>query len=497
MPANISSFDTRDARGQLHCLRHGYRLWRLAAALVFTVVLSACERSERSASTAADPDQAEYPNLVLITLDTLRADHLGCYGYEIAQTLNLDRFAASAVRFDLATTPSNNTLPSHAAILIGKYPHNFGVPRNGFKVPPEHDTLATILKSHGFETAAFISASVLESKMGLDRGFDVYNQDFDTHEIDQVQRRAPAATRCVVDWLKKRTGKPFFVWLHYFDPHYPYTPPAPYDKMFYPEYEGEADGSIEYICSITGVKGVPKRVTTSDDHRKLIALYDGEIAFLDAGLGEVFEILDQEQHRARTMVVVVADHGESLTEHNYYFDHGEFTYQPSMHVPLLIRPPDCDPSLVPAGVKEQVETIDIFPTVLAYLNIPSPGDIDGQDLTPLCRGEPGWNKKLCFGESSRPWAVEKAQPDQWANLGKAQFVLDYPWKLILTPYKKNAELYRLDTDPGELTNLATVNSDVGRRLYQELGRWRKLAQVPAAEQELDNIEKLRSLGYVE
>jgi len=459
------------------------------------MLLIAC--SQVGCRDAGKPSADKPCNLVLITLDTLRPDHLGCYGYAPAQTPNLDGFAASSLRFDFAITPSNNTLPSHAAMLIGKYPQHFGVPRNSFKVPPEHETLATILKARGYATAAFVSASVLESKMGLHRGFDVYDEAFDTQELDQSQRRASATTPAVVSWLKQRTDQPFFLWAHYFDAHYPYTPPPPFDKLYEPEYQGPADGSIEFLCSISGVKGFPKRPTTPDDYRKLIGLYDGEIAFLDKHLGPVFEILNQPRHRERTMVIVVADHGESLTEHGYYFDHGEYAYQPSMHVPMMMRLPGHDSSRIPARSGEPVETIDLFPTALARLGVPVPTDIDGVDLTPLFEGGAGWSRKLCLGESSRPWEVERMGGNVWPNLGKSQFVIDYPWKLILTPYKRQSEIYRLDTDPGELRNLAARYIDLGNRLAVQLQRWRETARPVFTAQDIENMRRLRSLGYID
>lgn len=483
---------------RFHPLRSCRQGWCLAVILgLFAVGCAGCRRAdytEQPAKPQPALEPIDGPNVVLITLDTLRADHLGCYGYRAARTPNLDRFAASGVRFTMATTVSNNTLPSHAAMLIGKHPQSFGVPRNGFKLPEGQSTLATLLQARGYDTGAFISAVVLHSSSGLGRGFDTFDETFDTQELDQLQRRAATTTAAAAEWLKARTARPFFLWLHYFDPHYPYTPPEPYDRLFYPEYEGPADGSIEYICGVAGVKGFPKHETTEADLRKLIALYDGEIAYLDAALAPVFEILDEEHHRADTLVIVVADHGESLTEHDYYFDHGEYTYQPSMRVPLLIRPPVHDPRKGVSIVSESVSTIDIFPTVLAQIGLPIPEDTEGVDLTPLCRDTGDWVPQACFGEGCRPWSIEAQNPGAWANLGKHQFVLDYPWKLILTPYKKSVELYRLDSDPGELRNLATAHADVTARLIDELKRWRENAQ-STGEQLPDMQRKLRSLGY--
>ena len=446
------------------------------------------------------------PNVVIITIDTLRADHLGCYGHQDAKTPNIDRFAADAVQFDLATTVSNNTLPSHIAILTGKHPQNFGVPRNSVRFPPGHETLATLLKWHGYETAAFVSASALHSRLGVARGFDVYDETFDTRELDQAQRRAPATTKQVLSWLDRRRSRPFLLWLHYFDPHTPYTPPAPYDKVFYPEYTGAADGSQAYLCGVRGESRFrnadgqvtfPKVDATLQDLRKLVALYDGEIAFLDAELASVLAALDSPEHRAQTMVVFTADHGESLTEHGFLFAHGNSVHQPSMWVPLLIRWPGDRQQGRPACVATPVQTIDICPTVLGALRLAVPQGVEGIDLGGLCRGEAPAVGRLLFGEACQPWAAEKEVSGRWANIGKAQFCLDYPWKLVLTPYQNKIELYHLAEDPGERVNLAPAQQEIVDRLGLALRDWRDGASGEVSTIDPANLEKLRSLGYVE
>jgi len=477
---------------------------RLAATLIVSLLCLAssvgCDRIasewEARATGERGPSRADAdrPNIVLITIDTLRADHLGCYGYEPAKTPNIDAFAASATRFELVTTTSNNTLPSHAAILTGRYPHQLGIPRNGYKYLGDAPTLATILSRQGYDTAAFVSASALAAELGLDEDFDVYDGDFDTEEVDQEQRRAPETTRLALRWLQGRGADPFFLWVHYFDPHYPYTPPPPFDNLFYPEYEGAADGSIAFISGISGVKGFPKLETTPEDHRKLIALYDGEIAFLDEHLGELFAILDGEDRRADTLVVLVADHGESLVEHDYYFDHGELAYQPSMRVPLLIRLPGQESGLV---VTDAVQTIDVVPTVLGRPGLAAPDSLDGRDLTTLCEGGADEEKPPSFGERSRPWVAEKLYPGQWLNTGKAHFGLAYPWKLIETPYLQRTELYNLAKDPGELDDVAAAHPKQTKRLVRKLLHWRRDAGVESYEIDPKNVESLRALGYIE
>ncbi|MCJ7524309.1 MAG: sulfatase-like hydrolase/transferase [Candidatus Aminicenantes bacterium] len=431
-------------------------------------------------------------NVVLVTLDTLRADRLGCYGYAAARTPVLDAFASSSLLFEQATTASNNTLPSHVAILCGQHPRRLGVPRNGFEVPPTQRGLAVLLAERGYETAAFVSCSVLDATSGLRKGFAVYDDEFDIEEVDQEQRRAPETVQRALHWLNTPTTKPRFLWLHCFDPHYPYTPPPPYDRMFYPEYSGPADGSIRFIAGILGSHGFPKIRSGPDDYRRLAALYDGEIAFLDASLAPLFAYLDRPEVRAHTAVAVVADHGESLTEHGYYFDHGLDVYQPSMHVPLMVRAPGRSTG---RRIAAPVQTVDIFPTLLRLAGLDVPSAADGRDLSLL-----GIGKKIpvaiAFGEACQPFEVETAESRAWRNDAKAQFALAWPWKLIQVPYLGRNELYRLDTDGIESHDIATAHPQMRAWLSEQLQNWRRGAAVDAQRPNPANLDKIRSLGYL-
>lgn len=432
------------------------------------------------------------PNIVLLTLDTLRADHLGGYGYAPARTPNLNAFAASAYVFLNATTVSNNTLPAHAAILCGRYPRRIGVPRNGFEVPPGQRSLAVLFKERGYRTAAFVSCSVLDATSGLRRGFDVYNDTFDTEEIDQAQRRAPETVRSALAWLEENADSPFFLWVHLFDPHYPYTPPPPYDRLFYPEYSGPADGSIPFIFGIQGRHGFARIPNRPDDLRRLIALYDGEIAFLDASLASFFAYLDRPELRKRTALTVVADHGESLTEHEYFFDHGLDVYQPSMQVPLMIRAPG---QTAGRRIAAAVQSIDIFSTLLGQAGLAIPAGTEGRDLSALGNGPLRLPGPVSFGEACQPLEVEVPGAGQWRNDRKAQFALLFPWKLIETPYLKKTELYRLDSDPDEKHNIAAAHPQMAAWLLKELQQWRRGA-VAAQRPNPANLDKIRSLGYL-
>lgn len=464
---------------------------------LFSLALLSCEGRPEDAVVPPSSPTVPPANVVLITLDTLRADRLGCHGAVRGATPNLDRLAAAGVRFTLATTVSNNTLPSHAAMLTGRYPHDIGVPRNGYPLPRRHPTLATRLAAAGYDTAAFVSASALAAGLGLDRGFGLYDDSFDVSELDQDQRRAETTTDRVLEWLETRGPEPFFLWVHYFDPHYPYSPPPPYDTMFVGDSPSDADGSIEYLSGIGGVRGFPKRPTTAADLDKVTALYEGEIAYLDVHLGRVLEALGASGLGDRTGVVVVADHGESLTEHDYFFDHGLLVYQPSMHVPLIVRPPGRAGPPQRQVVTTPVQTLDVHATVLGLAGEPVTEAGPGRDLATLWSGSATWAPRLSFGEGCRPWAVEARYPGLWPNAGKWQFVLDFPWKLVIAPYLERGGLYHLGDDPEEVDDLSREHPEVTQRLWDELRRWRESASGSVSTLDEENAERLRALGYVE
>src|SRR5579859_7537065 len=257
------------------------------------------------AARAAVPPKA---NVVFITIDTLRADHLGCYGYKKIRTPNIDALAADSVRFERAYTPVPVTLPAHTAIFTGTYPtlsgmHDF----SGNKLNPNQSTLASILKEHGYATGAVIGSAVLDSRFGLNKGFDFYYDHFDFNRLqesnlEEMERPGNIVADVALDWLAKNYKARFFLWMHLYDPHYPYRPPAPYSE----EYKDQP--------------------------------YDGEIAFADAQVGRLISFLKAKGLYRNTIIVLTGDHGESLGEHGEA-THGFFVYNATLHVPVLIHLP--------------------------------------------------------------------------------------------------------------------------------------------------------------
>jgi arylsulfatase A-like enzyme len=392
-------------------------------------------------------------NVLLITIDTVRADRLGCYGYAGAGTPNLDRLAAEGVRFANAYAQVPLTLPSHCSIMTGTYPVDHFVHNNGsYSLGPDLPTLAALLKGEGFRTAAFIASFTLDSRFGLARGFDRYDDDVQGGEAlksFRSERDAGAVLAALAPWLEENSGERFFGWAHFFDPHLPYAPPPPFDAEY--------------------------------GNRK----YDGEIAYVDHVIGRLLEQLKDKGLLDRTLIVVAGDHGEALGEKKE-IDHGLFLYDGTLKVPLIAR---CGKAL-PAGlvVPSRVRLIDIMPTILDILGMPVPPGVRGMSLLPYVRGRK---------RADLPSYIETYYPRENYGWSELRGIMDGPWKYILAP---TPELYDLVEDPREEKNIASeeraVLGEMAGKLDELIDRsgTRKAAArraMTAAE-----AERLRSLGYL-
>ncbi len=305
-----------------------------------------------AAQANAQTPQKSVPNVVLITIDTLRADHLGCYGYKQIKTPNIDGLAADSSRFERAYTVVPVTLPSHTAMLTGTYPmlsgmHDF----SANKLSPQQVTMATVLKQAGYATGAVVASGVLDSRFGLNQGFDFYYDHFDFSRLeeanlDEMERPGNVVADQALDWLGKNSQKKFFLWMHLYDPHYPYRPPEPYSR----EYASQP--------------------------------YDGEIAFADEQVGRLLRFLKDKGLYQNTVIVLSGDHGESLGEHGEK-THGFFIYNVTMHVPLIIHLPG-NPAT--QTVADPVSLVDLMPTVLAATGLDIPSQVQGRSLLSALRG---------------------------------------------------------------------------------------------------------------
>ena len=389
------------------------------------------------------------PNILLVTIDTLRWDRVGFHSDRFVKTPHLDALARRSVVFDNAFAHTTLTRPSHTNILTGTTPLYHGVSDNpGFRLENRFLTLAEALKGRGYRTGAFVGAFVLDSRFGLDQGFDVYDDDFgadDPDEFDDVERTADQVIKPAWDWISAQKDK-WFCWLHVFDPHDPYTPPEPYQA----EYRDDP--------------------------------YSGEVAFVDAQLGLLFDRLERSGALERTVVIFTSDHGEAFGEKEE-MRHGFFAYNNVLRVPLFLF----IPGVASAAVGENAGHTDIFPTVCELIGLPIPGHVQGESLLPLIAGRERRNKRIYF-ESMSPHLTLDGAPLSGFIHGRLKFI-DQPIK----------EVYDLAADPDEDNNLAPT-SDVPK-LMKELEALKKGFQGKGTTQDWKGKNPeirplLESLGYV-
>ena len=424
-----------------------------AAALVAAVALGGLLWRK----AGARPPSTARLNVLLVTLDTTRADRLGCYGHRGARTPRLDRLAAEGVRFESAMAAAPITLPSHASILTALYPFEHGVRNNGnFYLAERFPTLATVLHKGGYRTAAFVSSFILDRRFGLGLGFDTYDDRMEEAPAPgsglEAERRGDRTALALLRWLDGYAGQgssaPFFVWLHLYDPHEPYQPPPPFRDLF-----------------------------ARDP-------YDGEIAFADQAVGTVLDKLAQLGLLDRTLVAVTADHGESLGDHGEE-THSMFLYESAIRVPLILW----RPGLLPAGrvVAPPVRAMDVSPTILDMLGAPPLAARHARSLRAVIEGRSGEPPLAAYAETYVP---------KLAMGGAALRALrDERFKLIDAP---RPELYDLARDPGETRNLYDDEPRTAQALRAELTRLTAGGSGAMNVRPVDKetVEKLEALGYL-
>ncbi len=417
-------------------------LWVLAALTVAGIVAFRAMRVEPK------PRQAGL-NVLLVTIDTLRADAIGAYGSRTARTPWMDRLAREGVRFDAAHAHNVTTLASHANILTGLLPTQHGVRDNaGFRLPAGVPTLATLLKSAGYSTAAFVSAFPLDSRFGLARGFDVYEDRFVDSQARpaflEQERSAAATVKLARAWIET-ASTPWFAWVHLYEPHAPYAPPEPF---------------------AAGFQGQP---------------YHGEVAAVDAALQALVEPHMDERGRRDTLVVLTSDHGESLGEHGEA-THGIFAYEATLRVPLVVYQPRL---LLPLATSVAAGHVDVLPTILDAVALPVPEGLAGRSLVDAAAARPVEETATYFealsGQLNRGWA-----PLHGVIEGGSKYV-DLPIP----------ELYDLERDKAETSNLAAKRPQALEALRARLATFRAqdAGARPSRESEA-TLERLRSLGYL-
>jgi arylsulfatase A-like enzyme len=448
---------------------------------------------------AQPPAAAGTPNIVLVSIDSLRSDHVHAYGYARETTPTIDQLARDGVLFQTVVSPTSWTLPAHLTMLTSLPPEEHGVVRDGMRLRNDATTLTEVLWQAGYATAGFVSAPYLDADYGFSQGFDYYD-DYTIAKWDQFSSHhgitSPSLLRITSDWLEQWDARgrerPFFLFVHMWDVHYDYTPPPPYDSLFDPDYTGTVTGE-NYEFGSQVYLGMDPR-----DLQHIIALYDGEIRYTDLYLGKLVQRLRDLGVFDNTIVVVTADHGDEFFEHGHK-GHRKTLYDESVLVPLVIR----YPAKLPAGqrVESQVRLMDVGPTVLTLAGVARPpaygwtasgGPNAAQDLTRIMDAEPGAapTDLVAFGNL----VADVPTPVASVRLRTAK---------LMRPLDGSAgeEFYDLVNDPGEQHNLSDQERPVETPLRQELaswqGQWRSrdgLAQEVQLSEE--HQERLRALGYL-
>jgi arylsulfatase A-like enzyme len=424
-------------------------------------------------------------NLLFVSIDTLRADHLSCYGYERETSPRLDALATGGRRFANAWTVMPTTLPSHAAMFTSLFPREIGARANGMVVPPGAWTLAERLAQEGFATGAFVSAAPLHPRSGLGQGFEVYD-----HPPD-AERRGEVTRERAVDWLREHSGERFFGFVHLFDPHTWYTAPRAQRELFRAP-GGQQPPERAFVTR--------PEALTDEVRRAAVDAYDAEIRYADDQLGALLDELEVLGLAERTVVVVLSDHGETLDElldaYDYGFDHGEFLHRRELHVPLVLRVPAGLPGSGPGLHEDLVTTLDLLPTLLELVGAPRAQPYLGRSLVPLLEGE-ALQALPAFAERRLLTRQELERPPSPVLAGGELSVATTDWHLVRSAGRP-LELFDLENDPLERRNAAADHPRIVERLEALLDAWSEAhAAGSSARGEVDPelLEALRALGY--
>ena len=474
-------------------MRRAGRLPALVAAVAAVAGCPGPRRDDARKAAAVRPEAAgNRLNVLLVTIDTLRADHLGAYGYRRPTSPRMDALARRGVAFEQAYTYWPKTRGSFVGIMTGRLASQTGYGKSHPLLLDFNPTLASVLKGVGYETVATVDNPNVASSLGYSRGFDRYRETWEEGPLGTEMDRTRAITADGVRFLAEaKPERAFFLWLHYVNPHSPYEPPAPWDTAFV-DAEASRGPKLRPVDGFHG--GAPKQWAVPGKALGwYVAQYDGEIAAVDAEVGRLVDALDASAVRDRTLVVITSDHGESLGEHDYYFDHGENLFDPSMRIPLIVAGPG-----VKAGARSDVlaTTLDLVPTILDAVKVSYPPELAGESLLPATRGERRPARPRLQGQNDR-------------NLLGAW---DGRFKIVATPSEPGARyaLYDRERDPGETRDESRVQPERVReerrelelfreRIDAQLVKTRRLLEGQSGEERLtpEACERLKAMGYVQ
>ncbi|MBN1826105.1 MAG: sulfatase [Candidatus Eisenbacteria bacterium] len=446
--------------------------------LLLPALLSGCSRKPSTP-----------PNVLLITIDTLRSDRVGAYGGASTRTPAIDRLAREGTLFTEAYSSIPITLPSHTSILTGLYPRTHGVLSHGFTLDDEHRTLAQILKENGYQTAAFVSSHVLDDKYGLARGFDIYweRYNYGLQRINALlsQEGQDVQVWALSDYIRDELKEPYFLWVHWFFPHKPYEPPPPMERLYDPDPSSDLRADVPTLERVW----LGDLALNEPMIERFRSLYDGEVSFTDLQLDRVLDRLRERGVLDHTLVFFTADHGEVLYEHDRYFGHDIMLYDQSIRVPLIVRAPGTAPAGALSGTT--VRNIDLAPTILDLLSIPPEKyPMEGRSFAPSLRGET---------QEEAPVFAEVYPPKQdWKSLPR-HAVRYGGWKWITVDGEEGGLLYDMDADPAEQEDRSGRDPESLARMADMLNAW-MIQEGGAAtgfpELSEEEMERLRSLGYI-
>ncbi len=468
----------------------------LRIVIVLSLSAAGCHTPEARPAKRAPSGRPATPgkrtNVLLITIDALRADHLGVYGYRRQTSPHLDAFSRRGTVFDQAYTYWPKTRGSFVALMTGRLAAQTGYGKSHPVLLDFNPTLASTLRDGGYQTTALVDNPNVAAALGYAKGFDRYRETWEEKTLATEAARASAISEEASALLAaSRSDRPFFLWLHYVSPHAPYEPPPPFATAF---LDAAAAGGPR-LAPVEGFHGGVSRQWAKPGKTLgwYVAQYDGEIAAADAEVGRVLEALERSTARDDTLVIVSSDHGESLGEHDYYFDHGEDLFDPCLRIPLLVVGPG-----VRQGLRTEVlaSTVDLVPTVLDALKVSYPADLAGASLLPALRGERRPDRPRLYGQNDR-------------NLLGAW---DRRFKIVARPAEEGARyaLYDRMRDPAEVRDAARANGETMRverrelelfreRIDSQLTRTRRLLDGQPGAERLSprSCEQLKAMGYIQ
>lgn len=462
------------------------RYFRTLTVLLLAACLSQCA-----------VETADEPNILLITIDTLRADHLGVYGYDRPTSPNIDRIAAEGMVFDAAYCPRGLTWPSLTTMMTSLYPVEHGIWINGVIVSHRFPQLAEQYKKRGYATAAFMAHPTLQDQSW--KGFDVVEEGETTLNVTENEDDR-IITEKALAWLEKHKDEKFFLWLHYYSPHTPYEPPEGFGNRFDPDYEGPITGN-DY--TLDGYSLRPEEHTEAD-LRQIIALYDEEITYTDAQIGRLWDGFGEHGLQDDLLTIIVGDHGEELADHHDYLFHLGSLYNGTLRIPLIFRWPEH----IPAGTRNDtvIENIDIGPTMLAMFGARAPKEFRGDDFSPVFEGKEVETTAAYAEFEDKIRSIRTKEYSYHYNPTDHQILWISPERQgdqkgdSYVPVETE-ELYDLRADPLEQNNIAAERPEVVKELRAQLEAWSekhgwKLNTRSAPELSDEIRQQFEALGYL-